>query len=74
MNDYMQINDNNNDNTNVCMNIYIHESPLSLLEELLSHVCKIICQQKTYKIIICKYLLQSYRSLGINVAPASTQL
>ena len=28
MNDYMFINDNNN----VCINIYIHESPLSLLE------------------------------------------
>ena len=33
MNDYMQINDKNNDNTNVYMNIYIHESPLSLLEK-----------------------------------------
>ena len=33
MNDYMLINDNNNDNTNVCMNIYIHESPLSFLEK-----------------------------------------
>ena len=28
MNDYMLINDNNNDNTYVCMNIYIHESPI----------------------------------------------
>ena len=29
MNDYMLINDDNNDNTNV----YIHESPLSFLEK-----------------------------------------
>ena len=33
MNDYMLINDDNNDNTNIFMNIYIHESPLSFLEK-----------------------------------------
>ena len=33
MNDYMLRNDNNNDNTNVCMNIYINESTLSFLEK-----------------------------------------
>ena len=37
INNYLQINDNNNDISNVCMNIYIHESPLPL-EELRSHV------------------------------------
>ena len=33
MNDYMFKNDNNNDNTSVCINIYIHESSLSFLEK-----------------------------------------
>jgi hypothetical protein len=35
---FIQINDDNNDNTNSCMNIYILESRLSLLEGLQTHV------------------------------------